>query len=826
MQPLMQQAVRSLSRTPVLSIAVVLTLALGIGATSAICSVVNASWLRSLPYPHSERVVALRQVNEHGGQNELFSDPNFDDVRAGNTTLSAVAEYSSWTTTVSYREAARRATVAMVSRDFFATLGLQPSIGRGFTSDELRVNAAPVVLVSHAYWKSVLGGPKQIAGQRLRFDNKEYAIVGVMPESLDFPAESALWIPREQIEPSWERTAHNWFVIGRLKAGVSLRQAQLDVSRVAKAVKARYGADTWMSDAAVIPLREALVGNQKTTLLFLLGAALILLLAACANTANLLLAKAAARQREFAVRVALGAGRQQMLVQFFAEVGLLAACGSAFGVLLAQGGVNTLLRLAHGRLLGVASIPLNAPALAVSIAAAALVAVGLSVLLATRSYRRGLFDSLKQGEHRQTGGVRDGRLRTALTMAQIAIATLLLATAGLMTRSLARLMDVQPGFRGQNVLIANVSFGPNDSLDVYRHKPQAEAERIRRARLIEQIVRQVQAIPGVDSVGIAKDHPLSGTLSNGSFFVLNGSESFQGTQGFEQITESMRRNPDRTGFAWYQAATGGYFTALGIPLKRGRLFDERDTLDAPHVALISETLARQRWPGQDPVGRTIEFGGMDGDLRPLTIVGVVGDVRQLSLESEPEPTIYVGAAQIAPTYFSVVLHTHYSPIALMPTVRETLRRLDANAVPELELLGAVESASFGERRFQLCLLGMFAGGALLLAIVGLYGVMSYSVSERTREFGVRMALGAQAIDVVGLVLRQGTLAIVVGVALGMAANLCLTTVMRSLLFGISATDPLTLAGVCGVLAAVGAFACWLPARRATQVDPLVALRQD
>jgi putative ABC transport system permease protein len=256
------------------------------------------------------------------------------------------------------------------------------------------------------------------------------------------------------------------------------------------------------------------------------------------------------------------------------------------------------------------------------------------------------------------------------------------------------------------------------------------------------------------------------------------------------------------------------------------LFDERDTLDAPHVALISETLARQRWPGQDPVGRTIEFGGMDGDLRPLTIVGVVGDVRQLSLESEPEPTIYVGAAQIAPTYFSVVLHTHYSPIALMPTVRETLRRLDANAVPELELLGAVESASFGERRFQLCLLGMFAGGALLLAIVGLYGVMSYSVSERTREFGVRMALGAQAIDVVGLVLRQGTLAIVVGVALGMAANLCLTTVMRSLLFGISATDPLTLAGVCGVLAAVGAFACWLPARRATQVDPLVALRQD
>jgi putative ABC transport system permease protein len=818
-------ALRSLLKAPGFTAVVVLTLALGIGATTAIFSVVHATLLRPLPYPQVERIVSVRQVDAHGNAMPLFSDPNFQDVRDGSVSFAALAEYSSWMTTATDGPEAMRFTVAMVSKQFFAAMGVQPIRGRSFLPEETRLTGAPVALVSHSYWKSKLQSTREIAGRHVSFDGKAYSIVGVMPAGFRFPAEADLWIPLEQLEQYPERTAHTWQVIGRLKPGVTLQQAQLDVSRVARAVKARFGSDTSMSDAAVILLRDAIVGHAKTVLLFLLAAAGILLLAACANTANLLLAKSASRQQELAVRVALGASRRRLLSQFFTEACLLALAGGVLGVLFAHWCVNALLGVGQRYLTGVTDIAINLPVLAFSLTLSFVTAAGLSALLALRAGRHDFFQNLKQGELRQTGSVRDVRVRAALMTVQVAIATLLLAAAGLLTRSLLRVMDVRPGYRTENILTADIFLTANDSLDFYRRTAGARAERVLRGQLLDEIVRRMSVIPGVDSAGVVRERPLTGTmLTNGTFLLLDDSDG-EGTPDWELIKEQMK-DPGRTGFAWYQAASTGYFKALHIPLKRGRLFDERDTEDGRHVALISETLARQRWPNQDPLGYRIEFGGMDGDMRVLEIVGVVGDVHNRDLEADPEPVVYVNAVQRAPTYFSLMMHTTTSPIALIPTVRTVLRNVDTKLVPRFQIFQQVVSASLGERQFQLFLLGMFAGGALLLAVLGLYGVTSYMVAERTREIGVRMALGAQVSDVLGLVLRQGVVVVLIGIGVGICAEFALTSLLRGMLYGISAVDPLTLAGVCALLAGLTVFACWIPARRATRVDPLVALRAE
>jgi len=819
-------ALRSLLKASGFATTVVLTLALGIGSTTAIFSVVQATLLRPLPYPQPDRLVSLRQVDAEGGRMPLFSDPNFQDIRDGSVSFSALAEYSSSMNTVIAGREAMRLSVAMVSKQFLAAMGVQPVLGRPFSSEETRLNGAPSVLVSHSYWKSKLGSTPQLANRQVQFDGKVYSIIGVMPAGFAFPAETDLWVPLEQFAQYPERTAHNWLLVGRLKPGVTPQQAQRDVSRITHALKARLGSDTMMSDAAVIALRDDLMGQTKTVLLILFGAAGILLLAACANTANLLLARFASRQQELAVRVALGAGLRRLLWQFFIEACLLSLAGGVLGVFCADWSVNALLGLGQRHLPGVSDIAINVPILAFSTALSLVTAAGLSVFLGMRAARRDFFQNLKQGEFRQTGSTRDVRLRATLIVTQMAVATLLLAGAGLLARSLLQVMEVRPGYRTENILSADFYLTSADYLEFYQHKPSAVAARLQRGRLIEEIERRVRAVPGVDSAGVIRDRPLTeGMISNGSFLMMEGNMDAQRMQDWESLKQAMK-NPERTGFAWYEAASPGYFATMQISLRQGRWFDARDAADASQVALISETLARQRWPGRDPVGQLIQFGGMDGDMRPLKIVGVVGDTRNRGLEDDPEPTIYVNALQRQPTHFSLVMHTTNSPLAIIPTLRTVLRSLDENLAPRFELMPQVVSASFGERKFQLSLLGLFAGGALLLAVLGLYGVTAYMVAERTREFGVRMALGAQAIDVLGLVLRQGAIVAAIGIGLGVCAELTLTGLLRGLLYGISSVDPLTLGGVCLLLATVAVLACWIPARLATRVDPLVALRAE
>lgn len=804
-------ALRVLGKNLGFTTVVILTLALGIGATTAIFSVTYATLLRPLPYPQPEKIVQVWEQDSEGHR-QNFSDPNFEDVRDGSQSFSSLAEYASSLTTITGGSEAVRLNVAAVSKQFFDALRVQPVLGRGFAAEETRMGGNPVALASSAYWKSALGGTQDIAGKHLTLDGKVYSIIGVMPDGFRFPSESDLWIPREQQERYPSRTALNWRVLGRLKNGVTLQQARLEVSHVAREVKQRIGDETWMSDATMLPLQEALVGDKKTSLLFLLGAAGILLLAACANTANLLLVKSASRQRELAVRVAMGASRSRLLSQFFVEAFLLSLAGAGLGVMFAFWGVNALLAVSPGQLPGVKDVSINLPILSFSLGISFLTACGLSLMVAFRAVRQNLSEDLKQGEQRQTGSVREVRVRGVLMTAQVAVATLLLAGAGLLGRSLVRLMDVQPGYRTDNILTA----------DFFPPEAESAIQKMRRQQEMDRILQQVHAIPGVENAGFVKDMPLSSGLANGTFLLVEDASEIKGLQDFERIAKI----PERVGEAFYQAASTDYFSTMRIPLLRGRLFDARDGADAPHVAVISENLANDRWPGQDPIGHHVEFGNMDGDIRLLEIVGVVGNVRNGGLADPPEPIIYVNTKQRVPLNFSLVVHTSSSSAAVMPAIRNVLRSVDANLAPRFQLFPDIVAASVGDRRFQLSLLGVFAGGALLLAVLGLYGVTSYLVAERTREIGVRMALGAQSSNVLGLVLRQGGIVVLVGIALGICGELALTGLLRGMLYGITAADPMTLVLVCASLAGLALVACLVPARRATQIDPVVALRYE
>ena len=815
-------ASRSLLKAPGFALTVVLTLGLGIGATTAIFSVVHATLLRPLPYPQADRIMSVRQVDADGTPMPLFSNLNFLDIKNGSSSFSYLAEYSSSKTTVLGDQGAVAASVAAVSREFVGAMGVHPVQGRWFSSDELRVNGTPAALASDAFWKSKLQGASDVVGRHIDFDGKSYSIIGVMPKGFGFPDDADLWTPIEQIEQYPERTGHTWLVVGRLKPSVSVEQARADVSRIARALKKQFGTDTLMSDAIVLPLQQDLLGHARPMLLLLFAAAGVLLLAACANAANLMLGRAAARHQELAVRAALGADRRRLMAQLFAETSLMSFAGAILGTLLAFWSVNALLGLGQDYLPGVIDIKVSFPLLAFSIGISLSISAALSVLTSAQVSRRGLFQGLKHAELRQTGDTNDARLRAMLVGTQIAIATILLGGAGLLTRSLLKVMDVKPGYRTDNILAADVVLAPTDYLEFFQNKPGARGARAERGQLYQEMERRLRALPEVTAVGLVRDRPLVGTQADGTFLVMNGPGELQGWEPYKEKS----KDPERSGSAWYQSATRGFFEAMSIPLKRGRLFDERDTVNSAHVALISETLARQRWPNQDPIGRYIEFGGMDGDLRVMQIVGVVGDVRSRGLEVDPDPVIYVNALQRAPGNASLIVHTSSSPIPLIPTIGRTLKAMNGNLAPQFSTYPQIVAASFGAREFQLALVGFFACSALLLAVLGLYGVTSYTVARRTREIGVRMALGARPADVFSLVLRQGLFAVAAGIALGLCAHLALAGVLRRFVYGVTSIDPLTMVLVPFLLGGFAILACWLPARRATRVDPLIALRAE
>jgi ABC-type antimicrobial peptide transport system permease subunit len=815
--------VRRLLARPGFTALAVFTLALGIGACTAIFSVVDGVLLRSLPYPDAERIVQLREVNSSGAQ-MAFAEPNFLDVRARSRTLEAVAQYGGDLTTVTGGSEPVRALTFAVSGDFFHVLGTEPVVGRTFLPEESKPGGAPVAVVSYGFWQRLLSGKSDLAGTTLRLMDQNVAVVGVMPAGFAFPQDAEVWIPRELFPQETSRSAHNWSVVARLGPGIKTEHANAEVSAISKQLKQEYGKDMDAVNFTVVPQQEYMVGNVRAALVMILLAVGFLLVVACANVANLLLAQVTARQREFAVRSALGATRLRLARQFITENLLLALTAGALGVLLSFWGVDLLLGLNQQSLPRRSEIGVNARAVAFTLGLSLLIAAVLGVVPLLRFSTRDLETSLREAGSGARGYA--GRhLRSVLVVAQMALTLILLVGAGLLGKSFYRLLRIDPGFRTESAVAMELSL-PNPRMDEQRYQQfmqsykrlmeqgvapdtnlQFSAEEERQRLFQKQLLERLSATPGVIAIGTINHLPLAGGGPDGTFLINN--------------------DPTRKGHAEYRLASSGYFAAMRIPLLRGRTFDRSDQPDSPNAAVVSQSLVRKYWPNEDPIGQTVQFGNMDGDLRLLHVVGVVGDVHDYGVDVAVSPTIYANAPQRLPSpSLTVVARAQVGASALVPAMREAVRSLDPQLPLNFRTLDQVFSSSLDQHRFSLVIFGVFGTAALLLAAMGIYGVTTYAVAQRTQEIGIRMALGAQMSDVLKLVLRNVMSLAFIGAAIGLAGAYAVTRVMSNLLFEVAPTDLATFVAVSAILVMVALLACFIPARRATKVDPLVALRYE
>ena len=813
-------ATRVLGRNPGVTAIMVFTLALAIGATTAIFSVVYGVLLRPLPYPGADRIVAISELNSQGRLSRL-ADPNFDDFRDQSHSFQSIAKYTAETISVSGGSTPTRTPVAAVTSQLLTVLGVEPIIGRDFTASDNQKGAAPVALVSYSYWRQYLGSAQDLSQSHLKINDAVYSAIGVLPAGFRFPDEAEIWLAADIGGENPSRTSHNYSAVGRLKDGVSVDQARQDISAIAQRIYQASSEknDYLLRDARVVPLQDSITGEVRSPLLILLGAVGFLLLVACANVANLLLAQASVRERELSIRSALGAARGRLVRQFLTESFLLSLIGGALGVLIALWGVAGLLAVAPKTLPRLETVSISVPVLLFAFVLCTVVAVGLGAFTAFRATRGNLKQGLDEGARGQAGSQGSQRIGRALVAAQIAITLVLVIGAGLLGRSLMKVLEVDPGFRVDKIVAMDVSLPWENMSQPRPDDPNAKsAQGIFFANLIDRL----KQIPGVRSVGAASALPMTGGLPDGMFVLMTQNEVPKTPDGFDALWNQK----ERIGNADFCVATNGYFQVLGIPLVRGRMFDDRDAPNAPHVAVISESLAHDRWPHQDPIGHTIEFGNMDGDLRLLTIVGIVGDTHEYGLDESPRPTVYVNLFQRPRAEMTITMLSDAGTRLVSSTARGILRDLNPQIPPSFQTFQQVYSASLGSRKFNVILIGFFGITALLLASTGVFGVMAYSVSRRTREFGVRVALGATPHDVLSMVLGQGMRTILIGVAIGIAGSFALTQTVSSLLFGVTATDPLTFAAVTVLLIAVALLACYIPARRATKVDPMVALRYE
>jgi putative ABC transport system permease protein len=818
----LRHALRLLRRSPGFTSISVLTLALAIGATTAIFSVVYGVLLRPLPYSDPGRIMAIFEVNTRGTWSRL-ADPNFDDFRDQNHSFQNIAKYGANIASVSGGSQPTRTTVASVSPEFLKVFRVQPMIGRDFLPSDAKKGAAPVVLASYGYWKQFLGSPSDLSRSHLKVDSTIYSVIGVLPESFQFPADTGLWTPADTEGENPSRTSHNYSGIGRLRDGVTAQQANAEISTIARRIHdtSSEQGDYLLKDAAVVLLHESITHDTRPALLILLGAVGFLLLVACANVANLLLAQASARERELAVRSALGAARSRLILQFLSESFLLALISGALGILGAYLGISGLLALAPANLPRLNSVSINFPVLLFALLLSSAVAIGLGAFTAIRATSGNVREALGEGGRSQAGSQSSQRLGRGIVAAQIAITLVLVIGAGLLGRSLKKVLDVNPGFRVDKIVTMDISLPWANWTDLKSKSAQGA--------FYSSLIDRLRQIPGVEKVGATSGLPMGEGLPDGLFLLMSPDEMPKRPLSDEELSrmfEGLFQQKQRLGVADYCAATAGYFQALGIPLVRGRMFDDRDTPDAPNVALISESLAQARWPGQDPIGHTIQFGNMDGDIRLLNVIGVVADIHENGLDAPPRPTIYVDLFQRPRPAITLTMQSDANTQMVTTAARSILQEMNPEIPANFRTFQQVYSASLGSRRFNLILIAFFGIVALLLATAGVFGVMAYSVSRRTREIGVRVALGARSRDVLTMILGQGMRTILIGLAIGLVGSLALTRTLASFLFGISATDPLTFAAVIVLLIVAALLACYIPARRATKVDPMVALRYE
>jgi putative ABC transport system permease protein len=801
----LRHGLRLLARAPGFTAVSVLTLALGIGANTSIFSVVYGVLLRPLPYPEPGRLVALWETDGNRDvRKDTVSYLNFVDLSTRSRTLQDVAVLRWQGFNVTGLGDAEQVTSCPVSSGYFRALGVQPALGRGFTAQEDTPASSPVVVLSYGFWKARMGADPAVLGRPLKLDGESTTVVGVMPQDFTLVQEARtpeLWTPIGQ-DP-WapgDRASHVYRAIARLRPGKTLAQAQAELDGIAAGLAAAYPSTNAGRGVNLVPLAEEVTGPVRPVLLLLLAAVGLVLLIACANVSNLLLVRASMRQREMALRTALGASRSRLVRQALAESLLLSLAGGAVGLLLAILGTRVLPGLLPAAFPKAGDIQVDGAVLGFTLALCAVAALAFGLAPAAQAGRFDLRQALQEGG--RTVVVRSRRLRGGLAIAQVALALVLLAGAGLLARSLVRLLSVQPGFDLDGVLSFRVKL------------PDAKYKAEHRSvEFFSTLLQRIRALPQVDSAGATTTLPLGKGDIGTSFRVVGRPEP----------------GPSDEPQARYHAITPGYFEALRIPLVRGRLFNEHDTYDAPGALLINEALARRTFEGEDPVGKTLTVGLSLDENEPKTfqIVGIVGDVRHKGLDSEPVPEMYVPQAQQNWRFLNLVVRAHTEPLLLAAPIRRILTELDPE-VPmySVRTMDQFLADTYAQRRFSLLLLGSFALLALVLAAVGIYGLLGYSVSQRTQEMGIRMALGAQRRDVFRLVVGEGMLLAAGGAALGLAGALAMTRFLRSMLFGVEPTDWPTFAAVVLLLGGVAFLACALPARKATRLDPLSALRHE
>ena len=807
----LRYAARALLKRPGFSIAAILTLALGIGASTALFSVVDAVLLRPLPYSHPERIVELRELDKKG-DGMSFAEPNFEDLRRMSRSFAALAKYNPGQGAVAGGVEPTWTTVSPVSSDFFQVLEVKPLLGRLSASGP---EEGAVAVVSYGFWKRSLGGRASLEGTGLRLEGHSFAVIGVLPPGLEFPPGVEVWFSDSIYPKNPYRTGHGWSVTGRLRDGVSAEQARAEIAAIGQQLKREQGTLTDAFSFGLRPLRERMVKNIRPLLLVLCGAVGLLLVIAFSNVANLLLVRANVRRKEIAVRAALGASHWQLTRQCLAETLLLTGAAGGLGVLFAYWGVALILGLYHGDLPRIGVIGVDSRVLLFTSGICLLIGVFLGLVPSLQTSNGQLHADLQ--EARGSSAPARTRFRNGLIILQVALTLVLLVGAGLLGRSFQRLLEVTPGFQPESTVTMNVS----------QPDPATPADQRRLAQFYQRLLDRVHQLPGVIAAGGIDALPLSGNGVAGTFLVEDGSHSAQTADELVKQYAGLSGSP-RLRDAEFRVASADYFSTMRIPLLRGRFFDSADGPDSQQVALVSQELVRRYWPNENPIGKQLQFGGMDGDLHLLHVVGVVGDVRDEGLDAKPYPTVYVDYIQ-RPRYtrqFSIVLRAHGDAKTLIASMRQEARALDPAMPTEFRTLEQLLSASLDNRRFSMVMLGVFAGAALVLAMVGLYGIMAYITTQRTREIGIRMALGAQRGDMLRLILRQSLTLVLAGIALGILGALGGTRLLAALLYGVGPNDAWTYLMVVAVLGGAALLASFLPARRASKVDPMVALRHE
>ena len=801
--------IRNLLKHPGFTAIAVITLALGIGANTAMFSVINAVLLRPLPYQQPDRLVTIWEESPQRGMYQMpVSFANLRDWVDQNHAFEQISAYTFTNLNLTGAGEPARLLVVRSSANLFALVGAAPQLGRAFLPEEDKEGANRVVILGHALWQSRFGSNARIVGQSLTLNDQSYTVVGVMPSSVQFPVGFGylgkvlndpvdLYVPLAATGNETRRGNYSFFAIGRLKPGVKIDQAQAEMTTIEGRLEQQYPDGNTGIGIRLVPTQEQTVKEIRPALLVLLGAVAFLLLIACANIANLLLARAASRQKEIAIRTALGASRLCVSRLLLTESLMLSLAGGCLGLLLALWGTEALMALAPDNIPRLNEVGVDARVFGFTLAISFVTGIVFGLIPALHASKPNLNETLKEGSRGSMGSAAGKRTRSVLVAVEVALSLVLLIGAGLMIKSFLRLQQMNLGFNPDNVLTVDLTL----SSSKYPEDRQ-------QAAFFQEALERLQSLTGVKSAGVTTGLPLTLTVS-GSDFRIEGRPEPEA--GKEMIINTRSVSP-------------GYFGTLGIGLIKGRDFSDRDKSDAPKAAIINEDLALIYFPNEDPIGRRITF---DDGTSWISIVGIIGDVKQLGLDSSAKPEVYFPYLQVPAPSMSLVVRTASNPLSLAAAVKSQIQAIDKDLpIDNAKTMQQLLAESISGRRFNMLLLTVFAAVALVLAIVGIYGVMSYAVTQRTHEIGIRMALGARAADVLKLVVRNGMSLTLIGVSIGLAGALALTRLLASLLFHVTPTDAATFASVSICLIVVALLACCITARRATKVDPLVALRYE